>query len=234
MGRLLNVTTCCMLLAGLATAGCGGSGSTQSSATEAASTGATSSSTQASAKPTPTDKTTTAGTSQSGSAPATARAEASKKAPSAVALKLSIPGLTATQYSLPSRYTCDGQDISLPLRWSGVPHGTAELVLFVAEVNPVTDNGTYTWAVAGLRPTLRGLAAGQLPAGAIVGRNDTGQTRYTVCPTKTHHSQVFIALLFALPHSVNVKPGFSASALGNSIEKATKSRGEAWFTYTRK
>ncbi len=234
MGRLLNVTTCCMLLAGLATAGCGGSGSTQSSATEAASTGAPS--TQANAKPTPTDKTTTAGTSRSGSTSATARAKTSKKAPSAVALKLSIPGLLGKQAALLSRYTCDGKDISLPLRWSGVPHGTAELVLFVAELNPVTAEGTYSWAVAGLRPTLRGLAAGQqLPAGAVVGRNSAGQIRYTVCPAKTHPNQVFIALLFALPHSVHAKPGFSASALESTMEKATiKPRGEALFTYTRK
>ncbi|HHH13049.1 MAG TPA: YbhB/YbcL family Raf kinase inhibitor-like protein, partial [Thiolapillus brandeum] len=33
--------------------------------------------------------------------------------------------------SIPARYTCDGEDISPPLQWSGVPEGARSLALVV-------------------------------------------------------------------------------------------------------
>lgn len=33
--------------------------------------------------------------------------------------------------AIPTRHTCDGQDCSPPLSWSGVPDGTKSLVLIV-------------------------------------------------------------------------------------------------------
>lgn len=35
---------------------------------------------------------------------------------------------------LPAQYTCDGKNTSPALRWQGVPHGTAELVLFAMNI----------------------------------------------------------------------------------------------------
>ncbi|UCG81877.1 MAG: YbhB/YbcL family Raf kinase inhibitor-like protein, partial [Desulfobacterales bacterium] len=32
---------------------------------------------------------------------------------------------------IPLRYTCDGEDISPPLEWSGLPEGTKSVVLIV-------------------------------------------------------------------------------------------------------
>ena len=50
---------------------------------------------------------------------------------------------------LPERFTQDGTDVSPPIRWSGVPDGTAELVL-IAE-NRDADEGVVThWVVYGL------------------------------------------------------------------------------------
>ena len=44
-------------------------------------------------------------------------------------LNLSSPAF-ADGASIPERFTCDGADVSPPLRWSGVPSGTRSLALF--------------------------------------------------------------------------------------------------------
>ncbi len=45
-------------------------------------------------------------------------------------LSLTSPGFTHEQ-AIPSAYTCDGDNTSPPLEWSGVPEGTRSLVLIV-------------------------------------------------------------------------------------------------------
>jgi phosphatidylethanolamine-binding protein (PEBP) family uncharacterized protein len=109
------------------------------------------------------------------------------------------------------RYTCQGANESPPLQWSGVPAGTSELALFVIASKPVAHKLAYAWAVAGISPTITGTPAGQTPAGAIVGRNNTGQERYSLCPDGGPETYVFI--IFALPHSLSPKPGFEPAAL---------------------
>ena len=49
---------------------------------------------------------------------------------SAMTLKLTSTAL-AHGGQIPSKYTCDGQDISPPLAWSGVPAEAKSLVLIV-------------------------------------------------------------------------------------------------------
>lgn len=40
---------------------------------------------------------------------------------------------------IPGRYTCDGEDVSPPLQWSGVPAGTRSLALIVKERRPLVE-----------------------------------------------------------------------------------------------
>jgi Raf kinase inhibitor-like YbhB/YbcL family protein len=67
---------------------------------------------------------------------------------------------------LPLRYTADGEDVSPPLSWEGVPEGTKELVLVCDD--PDAEAGVFThWVVYGLAPGERGLPEG-VPNDAIV------------------------------------------------------------------
>jgi phosphatidylethanolamine-binding protein (PEBP) family uncharacterized protein len=45
-------------------------------------------------------------------------------------MKLTSPAF-GHQTLIPSRYTCEGDDISPPLEWSGVPEATKSLALLV-------------------------------------------------------------------------------------------------------
>jgi len=55
---------------------------------------------------------------------------AQSKEVSAMTLKLTSTAL-AHRGQIPSKYTCDGEDISPPLAWSGVPAEAKSLVLIV-------------------------------------------------------------------------------------------------------
>src|ERR1700691_3303168 len=143
-----------------------------------------------------------------------------------VSITLASPVFSA-RTTIPARYTCDGTDTSPPMHWSGVPSGTAEFVLIISELSPSASGGeAIAWAVAGLPATLKRLSAGPLPAGAIVGRNSLGQARYSVCPPTgvLHH---YIVVLYALPHTVSVQPGFAASALVKTAQQTAEYKGLA-------
>lgn len=127
---------------------------------------------------------------------------------------------------LDTRNTCDGADVWLPFTWSGVPNGAAELALFVVNLRPVNEAVFVDWAVAGLSPAARGISAGALPAGAIVGRNSFGRLGYSICPPKGR-SETYIARLVALSHPLHPRPGFDAKALYLEAERAAKAVGLA-------
>jgi phosphatidylethanolamine-binding protein (PEBP) family uncharacterized protein len=123
------------------------------------------------------------------------------------------------QHLILSRYTCDGADISLPVRWSGMPRGTEALALFVVNLIPVHGKLFFDWAVAGLNPTSHGISAGTLPPGAIVGRNSFGNTSYSICPAKGPHPEHFFVKVAALRRPVAVRLGFDAEALYREAER---------------
>ncbi|MFE0515264.1 YbhB/YbcL family Raf kinase inhibitor-like protein [Streptomyces sp. NPDC058964] len=92
--------------------------------------------------------------------------------------------------TIPRRYTCDGEDVSPPLAFSGVPADTTGLVLVVAD--PDAPRGTFThWLMWDIGPRTTELPAGRVPPGAVQGRNGFGKTGYGgPCPPrgdKPHH-----------------------------------------------
>lgn len=163
------------------------------------------------------------------------RTGSSSEIPSAASLGVSIPSLLPEAY-LPKRYTCDGSDISPPVRWNGIPRGTEELALFVANAQPVDGHVFLDWAVASLEPTSRGISAGRLPAGAVVGRNSAGSVGYSICPKRGGvRPAAYVVKLVALPRRLVVKPGFDASAFYNSAEEAPgRGAGFAVARYRRR
>jgi hypothetical protein len=87
---------------------------------------------------------------------------------------------------LPSSHAAEGGNLSPPLAWSDLPHGTRSLALVMVDLDapaPVGPRSPYThWIVYNLQPSLRGLPLGTnrsgLPPGARPGRNDAGGTEW--------------------------------------------------------
>jgi phosphatidylethanolamine-binding protein (PEBP) family uncharacterized protein len=134
-------------------------------------------------------------------------------------IEVSIPGLLREGY-IPERYTCDGADVSFPLRWSHVPSGTAELAIFVINLQPVHGRFFFDWALTGLSATSHGISAGTLPPGAIVGRNSFGAVGYSICPAKGASEEHYVVRAIALPHPLAATPGFDAEAVYREAERS--------------
>jgi Raf kinase inhibitor-like YbhB/YbcL family protein len=109
---------------------------------------------------------------------------------------------------IPRQYTCDSTDSQVPLRWSGVPSGTRELVLVIRD--PDAKRGPFVhWAVAGIPPT-----ASEIPESAIEGRNSFGSLGYRgPCPPKGDRPHHYVITLDALRTPSGLKTGFSADQL---------------------
>jgi len=105
--------------------------------------------------------------------------------------------------AIPTRYTCEGDDTSPELRFSGVPTDAKSLALIVQDPDapdPRAPKMTYVhWVLYDLPPDSSGLPEGAraLPPGAREGTNDWKRTGYGgPCPPIGRHRYYF--RLFAL------------------------------------
>jgi Raf kinase inhibitor-like YbhB/YbcL family protein len=112
-----------------------------------------------------------------------------------VPLVLSSPAF-AHDSEIPTRLTCEGQDTSPPLLWSGVPASAKSLVLIVDDPDaPDPDAPEMTWVhwiLYNLPPSTselpEGVTSDALPAGTLHGCNDWKQTGYGgPCPPVGRH-----------------------------------------------
>ena len=99
-----------------------------------------------------------------------------------------------------SKYTCDAEDVSPPLAWSGLPEGTQSLALIVDDPDapdPAAPKMIWVhWVLYNLPADCAGLpeaiAAEGLPAGTLEGNNDWKQTGYRgPCPPIGEHRYFF-------------------------------------------
>ena len=97
---------------------------------------------------------------------------------------------------IPTRYTCDGDDASPPLSWTGVPAGAKSLVLIVDDPDapdPKAPKMTWIhWVLYNIPPGTASLAedvaAKNLPKGTLEGINDWKRTGYGgPCPPVGRH-----------------------------------------------
>lgn len=115
---------------------------------------------------------------------------------------------TGEPASLPTNYSCDAENKWPEFHWSGVPKGTAEVILYGMNVQPVEGKLFVDWAVAGLDPNLPEIVSGRLPKGAVVGTNSFGKQGYSLCPEGK--GEIYMFALYALPKHLGLRPGFDA------------------------
>lgn len=117
----------------------------------------------------------------------------------AMSLTLTSPAFE-NEGEIPVPYTCEGDDISPALAWSGVPAGAASLALIMDDPDAPDPKAPKTiwvhWVLYNLPASSTGLgeriAPADLPAGTLEGLNDWKRTGWGgPCPPIGRHRYFF-------------------------------------------
>jgi Raf kinase inhibitor-like YbhB/YbcL family protein len=141
--------------------------------------------------------------------------------------------------AIPPRHTCDGEDLSPALAWSGAPSSTREFAVVCED--PDAPGGTFThWVVWGIPGTVaslpEGIAAGDHVAGvasALQGTNGFRVRGYRgPCPPpgKPHpyHFRVY-----AMSDRIDLPAGSTVERLRDAMAGHVAAEGEIVGTYGR-
>lgn len=159
----------------------------------------------------------------------------------AAAIRLSSPAFGAGD-RLPERFTADGEGMSPPLVWSGVPEGTASLALIVEDPDAPTPRPLVHAIVAAIDPEI-----GQLKEGAIApdgdgggeADGDTGRNSYLFegwlppDPPTGHGAHDYVFQLFALSEAPEIDSTPGRGELRDALEGRVIGAGVLVGTYSR-
>ena len=137
---------------------------------------------------------------------------------------------------IPSKYTCDGLNVSPPLSWSYLPESTKSIVLISDD--PDAPMGTWVhWVVYNIPPQVNEFPENVPPTktlenGAIQGTTDFGRIGYGgPCPPSGTHRYFF--KIYALDTMLDLDPGSSKKQVLNAMEGHMLAEGQLMGRYKR-
>jgi Raf kinase inhibitor-like YbhB/YbcL family protein len=132
---------------------------------------------------------------------------------------------------IPKIYTCDDQNVSPPLAWTGVPTKTVSLALIMDD--PDAPSGTWVhWVSFNIPPNLTSLGQGKRGIGTD-GKNDFGKLGYGgPCPPRGSTHRYFIKI-YALDQTPDLKVGATKAQVENAMKGHILAQGELMGRYGR-
>ncbi len=140
---------------------------------------------------------------------------------------------------IPSRYTCEGEDVSPPLRWRGAPGAAKSFALIMYD--PDAPIGTFIhWVIYDIPASVRELPEG-VPARdrveglGVQGVNDFGRIGYGgPCPPPGHGRHRYYFALHALDvESLGLPPGARAEEVMKRMKPHVVGHAVIMGTYER-
>jgi hypothetical protein len=130
---------------------------------------------------------------------------------------------------IPVRFTCDGEQVSPPLEWSGAPAKAWALVVD----DPDAPGGTFThWVVLDIPAATTSVGTGSVPAGGVQVANSSGKAAYAgPCPPSGRHRYRFTVYALDAPTGLTRSVGLD-DALDAVGDHAT-ARGTLLAVYSR-
>ncbi len=156
----------------------------------------------------------------------------------AMAMTLSSPAFQQNG-RIPSKHTCEGEDVSPPLAWEGVPDGAKSLVLIIDDPDapdPKAPKMVWVhWVVYNIpRDTERlpeNAGKTRLPQGALLGLNDFKKAGYGgPCPPIGRHR--YFHKLYALDITLDLR-GATKSQIERAMQGHVLANAELIGTYQK-
>jgi len=139
---------------------------------------------------------------------------------------------------IPTKYTCDGENVSPPLKWTGVPAAAKSVALICDD--PDAPAGTWVhWVAYGLPASATGLPEGVAPESALVGGGKQGTNDFKRIGYggpgppggKAHH---YHFKLYALDAEVDLPSTATKTILEKAMAGHVVATGELVGTYQRR
>ena len=138
--------------------------------------------------------------------------------------------------TIPKQYTCDGADISPPLKWTGIPEGAKSLALISDD--PDAPSGMWVhWVLFNIPPEIDGLPSNMpksdtLDIGAVHGVTDFGRPGYGgPCPPSGTHRYYFKH--YALDTLLNLSGQVDKKQLEEAMEGHVLESAQLMGKYSR-
>jgi len=143
---------------------------------------------------------------------------------------------------IPRRHTGDGEDLSPPLTWSGLPPDTRELALIVDDPDAPSPQPWVHWVIFKIPAADSAIAEGvppkpapSFPSGAIQGKNSWGTIGYRgPAPPKGHGVHRYHFRLFALDAPLSVAAGIDKPGLLKAMQGHILAEAELVGIYQRR
>ena len=149
-------------------------------------------------------------------------------------LTLSSPDV-AQGGTLPVDYTCDGTAATLPLKWSGAPHGTVSYALIMHHEASPTDIHWY-WVVYNIPPETDSIPRNGTGPWTLGNNSVNGLTEYAPPCSKGPGPKTYIYTLYALSATPTVTVDSSLvtrDVLLSAIDGLVLDSARLVVTYTR-
>lgn len=132
---------------------------------------------------------------------------------------------------MPSRYTCNGENINPPLNFSDVPKDAKSLVLIVDD--PDAPSGTFVhWLVYNIDPEFRELKENSIPDNGIEGITTFGKKGYGgPCPPSGTHRYFF--KLFALDKTLSIADNPDKKTISEKMKDSILAQSELIGLYSQ-
>jgi Raf kinase inhibitor-like YbhB/YbcL family protein len=149
-----------------------------------------------------------------------------------MAVRVSSPAFEAGG-AIPRRYTGEGEDVSPPLEWSGLPEGTREVALICDDPDAPMPEPFVHWVVYKISANSTRLPEGNTE-GALEGRNSFARMGYGgPMPPEGHGTHHYYFKIYALDAQLDATPGLAKDQLLAAIEGHVLDEGELVGTYER-
>jgi Raf kinase inhibitor-like YbhB/YbcL family protein len=140
--------------------------------------------------------------------------------------------------AIPSKFTCEGKDISPEFSWKDPPSETKTFALVLHDPDAPRAGGFTHWVVYNISANTGRIGEGAPKQGRVSGvglqgKNDSGKIGYVgPCPPSGTHR--YVARLYALDAELPLPPGASHEELRSAMEGHILAQAELVGTYAKK
>jgi hypothetical protein len=125
--------------------------------------------------------------------------------------------------TMAKKYSCDGDEVSPPLAWSGVPSDAEELALVMEDPDA---GGFVHWIVLKVPPDAKGFEEGSVPSGAMELQNTFGDRGYGgPCPPEGDDPHHYVFALYALRRPLGLGEDASPDDVLAAVKDDAAARG---------